>query len=326
MRVTVTGATGLIGPRVVAALRARGDEVTVLSRDPNRALAQLEEPRRSRAKLGPASTAVAAPREPLQAFGWDLSSEQTPRDALAGRDAVVHLAGENVAQRWTANAKRAIRESRVAGTRHLVQGLAGCTAPERPSALVSASAIGYYGAHGEEPIDEEAPAGSDFLARTCSAWEAEAQTAERLGVRVVRVRTGVVLDRAGGALGKMLTPFKLGVGGPVAGGRQYVSWIHTDDLLGIVLAAIDGDRWHGAINATAPEPQRNRDFSRALGRALHRPSLLPVPAAALRLLYGEMSEIVTTGARVLPARALMLGYEFRYPQLNPALRAALGAA
>jgi uncharacterized protein (TIGR01777 family) len=317
MRVTVTGATGLIGPRVVTALRARGDEVTVLSRDPARALSRLEPSTRP-------PTPPDGPPIALGALAWDLMREPAPGAALAGREAVVHLAGENVAQRWTANAKRAIRESRVTGTRHLLQGIAPLGDAERPSVLVSASAIGYYGAHGDEPIDEEAPAGADFLARTCDAWEAEAVTAERFGVRVVRMRTGVVLDRRGGALGKMLTPFKLGVGGPVAGGRQYISWIHPDDLVGIVLGAIDGERWRGPVNATAPQPQRNRDFSKALGRALHRPSLLPVPGTALRLLYGDMAEIVTTGARVLPARALVLGYEFRHPQLDSALRAALG--
>lgn len=317
MRVTVTGATGMIGPRVVASLRARGDEVTVLSRNPERAQSRLEQP-----------TRPPLPRDgssgTLETMRWDLSREPAPSAALAGREAVVHLAGENVAQRWTASAKQAIRESRMIGTRHLVQGLAPLGDAERPSVLVSASAIGYYGAHGDEPIDEEAPAGGDFLAQACSAWEAEAETAKQYGVRVVRVRTGVVLDRDGGALGKMLTPFKLGVGGPVAGGRQYISWIHPDDLVGIVLAAIDSEQWQGPVNATAPEPQRNRDFSKALGHALHRPSMLPVPGAALALLYGEMSEIVTTGARVLPARALVLGYEFRHPQLGSALRAALG--
>ncbi|HXP99849.1 MAG TPA: TIGR01777 family oxidoreductase, partial [Solirubrobacteraceae bacterium] len=186
-------------------------------------------------------------------------------------------------------------------------------------------AIGYYGAHGDEPIDEDAPAGGDFLARTCRAWEIEALEAQPLGMRVATLRTGVVLDRDGGALGKMLPPFKLGVGGPVAGGRQFVSWIHVDDVVAIALAAIDGEQWEGPINATAPKPQRNHDFSRALGRALHRPSLLPVPGAALRLLYGEMAEIVTSGARVLPAKALVLGYQFRYPQLDAALRAVLGS-
>jgi uncharacterized protein len=235
----------------------------------------------------------------------------------------VHLAGENIAQRWSAQAKRAIRDSRVLGTRHLVEGIAALPEAERPGVLVAGSAIGYYGAHGEEPIDEDVPAGEDFLAQTCREWEAEAVAPERLGVRVVRVRTGVVLDREGGALAKMLPPFKLGVGGPVAGGRQYISWIHPDDLVGIVLGAIDDERWRGPVNATAPHPQRNRDFSKALGRVLGRPSLLPVPGAAIGLLYGEMGQIVTTGARVLPARALVLGYEFRHPELDSALRAAL---
>ncbi len=302
MRVVVTGATGLIGPRLVRSLQARGDEVTVLSRNPERAKATL-----------PGTETVR----------WDPMSEQAPTDALKGREAVVHLAGENIAQRWTKGAKRAIRESRVSGTRDLVRGIASLAEEERPNVLVSSSGVGYYGAHGDEPIDEETHAGSDFLAQVCVAWEEEARAAERLGVRVVRLRTGVVLDPGGGALGKMLPPFRLGVGGPVAGGEQYISWIHVDDLVGIAIAAIDGAQWRGAVNATAPEPQRNRDFSAALGKALRRPSLLPVPAIALRLVYGEMAAIVTRGARALPARALVNGYEFHYPQLDGALRAAL---
>lgn len=313
MRVTVTGATGLIGLRVVAALLERGDTVTVLSRNPERAKTKLGRP--------DSGTAHADARVTAR---WDPNSEPAPRAALAGADAVVHLAGENVAQRWTESAKRAIRESRVLGTRNLVLGIEALAETERPKVLVSGSAIGYYGVHGDEPIDEESPAGEDFLAQTCAQWETEAEMAARLGVRVVKVRTGVVLDSQGGALGKMLPPFKLGVGGPVASGRQYISWIHTDDVIGIVLAALDGEQWRGAINATAPEPQRNRDFSKALGRALHRPSLLPVPGAALRLMYGDMAQVVTKGARVLPAKALVLGYEFRHPQLDEALRAALG--
>lgn len=335
MRVTVTGATGLIGSRVVASLRARGDDVTVLSRNPRQAQERLESSTRAPALSGESADAHAdatgatdtadrgdGPVGALDAQRWDPSREPAPAQSLAGRDAIVHLAGENIAQRWSDNAKRAIRESRVEGTRHLVEGLG--TLDELPQTLVSGSAIGYYGAHGDEPIDEEASPGGDFLAQTCQAWEQAAEAAERYGVRVVRLRTGVVLDRDGGALAKMLPPFKLGVGGPVAGGLQYISWIHPRDLVEIVLAAIDSEEWRGPINATAPEPQRNRDFSKALGRALHRPSLLPVPGAALALLYGEMSEIVTTGARVLPAKALMLGYKFRYPRLDSALRAALG--
>jgi uncharacterized protein (TIGR01777 family) len=284
-------------------LQDRGAQVTVLSRDPSRAQARLD-------------SAVA-----VEIVRWDPMNEPAPPGALAGRDAVVHLAGENVAQRWTAKARRAIRDSRLTGTRHLLEGLR--EADPRPGTLVSASAIGYYGAHGDEPLDEDAPAGKDFLASVCADWEAEAGRASELGVRVVQVRTGVVLDPSGGALAKMLTPFRLGVGGPVAGGRQYMSWIHRDDLIGMIVAAIEDERWTGPINATAPQPVSNRDFSRALGGALGRPSLLPVPGAALRLLYGEMAEIVTTGARVVPAKPLVLGYEFRHPQLKEALESAL---
>jgi uncharacterized protein (TIGR01777 family) len=330
MRIAITGATGLIGRRVVTALRERGDEVTVLSRNPKRASEQLEKSTRSTDKPGETTggpdkttNVLDETMGALDARGWDLTSEPAPPQALAGRDAIVHLAGENIAQRWSTAAKQAIRDSRVTGTRQLVRGIGELAEAERPRVLVSGSAIGYYGAHGDEPIDEDAPAGSDFLAQTCQAWEAEAEAAAHHGLRVARVRTGVVLDRDGGALAKMLPPFKLGVGGPVAGGHQYISWVHPDDLVGIVLSSIDDRQWQGAINATAPEPQRNGDFSKALGRALKRPSFLPVPGAALGLLYGEMAEIVTTGARVLPAKALVLGYQFRYPKLDAALRAAL---
>jgi uncharacterized protein (TIGR01777 family) len=311
VRVTVTGASGLIGAALVAELRAHDVNVTVLSRDPSR-----------------------CPTPPgVEAIRWDPLSEPAPAAALTGRDAVVHLAGENVAQRWTGRAKQAIRESRVTGTRNLLAGLEATSrsavspakpvVSQRPQTLISSSAIGYYGAHGEEPLDEDAPPGSDFLAETCVAWEAEAEKASALGMRVVRMRTGVVLDRTGGTLKKMLPPFQLGVGGPVAGGSQYISWIHREDLLGMITAALEDERWSGPINGTAPEPVTNRDFSHALGHALHRPSLLPVPGIALQLLYGEMAEIVTTGARVLPAKPLVLGYSFRHPQLDEALQSAL---
>jgi uncharacterized protein (TIGR01777 family) len=318
MRVTVTGATGLIGAKLVAGLRAEGAEVTVLSRDPGSARAQLR---------GQGVQGQSAGGE-LQALAWDPLREAAPPAALEGRDAVIHLAGENVAQRWSASAKRAIRESRVLGTRNLVQGLRECATPtgaeSRPPVLVSASAIGYYGAHGEEPLDEEAPAGSDYLAQVCAAWETEARTVLDLQMRAVQVRIGVVLDRDGGALAKMLPPFRLGLGGPVAGGRQYVSWVHPADIFGIVRAAISDERWSGPVNATAPEPVTNRELSHALGRALSRPALLPVPGIALRALYGEMAQVVTSGARVLPARPLMLDYRFEHPQLEEALSAAIG--
>lgn len=318
MRVTVTGATGLVGTRLVTKLRERDIEVTVLSRDPERA----------RAVLGDATQPIGVrdgPPSMLEIAGWDPLGEPAPTVALEGRDAVVHLAGENIAQRWTARAKSAIRESRTIGTSHLVQGIEACPPQIRPTVILSGSAIGYYGPRGDEPIDEEAPAGSDFLAETCVLWEREANEAETFGVRVVNLRTGVVLDPSGGALGKMLTPFKLGVGGPVGGGSQYISWIHPDDLIGIAITALEDERWKGPVNATAPAPQRNRDFSKLLGRTLHRPALLPVPRLVLRAMYGEMSEIVTTGARVLPTQALMLGYPFRYPDLKGALRAVLAS-
>jgi uncharacterized protein (TIGR01777 family) len=305
LAVTVTGATGLLGPSLVDALRERHAQVTVLSRDPERA----------RTRLGD-----------VEAVSWDLLSEPAPAAALRGRDAVLHLAGEPVAQRWSEKVKRAIRDSRVIGTRNLVAGLAqaGESSPgERPRTLISASATGYYGPHGEEPLDEDAPPGSDFLAQVCAEWEAAAAASTELGVRVVHVRTGVVLDREGGALAKMLPPFRLGVGGPVAGGAQYMSWVHAQDIVGIMLAAIEDERWIGPVNATAPDPVPNRVFSKVLGKVLGRPSLLPVPGLALRLLYGEMAEIVTSGARVMPAKPLVLGYEFAYPQLEAALRAAL---
>jgi uncharacterized protein len=298
--VTVTGATGLLGGALVTSLRARGCEVTVLTRDPARARGTLGDVR-------------AVPWEPLDG--------PAPSEALEGRDAVVHLAGEPIAQRWSASAKRAIRDSRVLGTRNLVAGLEPLTA--RPRTLVSASGVGYYGRRGEEPIGEDAAPGEDYLAQVCAAWEREAGRAGELGMRVVTVRTGVVLDAAGGALAKMLPPFRLGVGGPVAGGCQYVSWIHRDDAVGLMLAALDGERWSGPINATAPEPVTNAELSRTLGRVLHRPAVLPVPALALRALYGEMASIVTSGARVVPVKALVLGFEFQHPHLEEALRSAL---
>jgi uncharacterized protein len=281
MRVAVTGASGLIGTRLSSALRARGDEVV----------------------------------------GISLRSGPPSPDALAGCDAVVHLAGEEVAQRWTDKARERIRSSRVDGTRGLVQAIAG--AEPRPRVLVSASAVGYYGHRGDERLDESAAPGDDFLAQVCIDWEREANAAAEHGVRVVTVRTGVVLSKSGGALAKMLPPFRLGVGGPVAGGRQYLPWIHIDDLVGIYVAAVDNEDWSGPVNAAAPEPVTNAEFSKALGRALHRPAIAPVPTFAIRLLYGDMAEIVTEGQRAIPARALQLGYAFVHPDLDEALADAL---
>ncbi len=303
MRVTVTGATGLIGSKLVAALRGRGDHVTVLTRRPDAA----------RATLGD-----------VEAHAWDLDEQVAPAAALEGRDAVVHLAGENVGQRWGGGVKEQIRESRRLGTGHLVDGLRAVPEDRRPATLVSASASGYYGPRGDEPVTEDDPPGDDFLAGVCEIWEGEAQRATELGMRVVRVRTGIVLDAGGGALGQMLTPFKLGVGGPIAGGRQYMPWIHVDDVVGMYLAALDDGAFAGPLNASAPTPVTNREFSRALGRALRRPAFSPVPGLALKALYGEMSEIVTTGVRMIPGRAAELGYDFRHTEVEAALRAALG--
>jgi uncharacterized protein (TIGR01777 family) len=299
----VTGATGLIGAALVRQLQARGDEVTVLTRDEESAVRELP-------------GAVV--------FGWRRPSrEPAPSEAFAGRDAVVHLAGEPIAQRWTEDAKRRIRASRELGTRNLVEGLRACAEP-RPRVLVCQSAVGIYGAHGDEPVDEGTPpASGDFLADVVVAWEREARAAEELGMRVVSPRTGVVLAAAGGALEKMLPAFKFGVGGPVAGGKQFVPWIHVDDVAGAMLFCVDNERASGPINLTAPEPVTNKVLSKTLGRVLVRPAITPVPAFALRFLYGEMATIVTTGARVLPKRLAELGYIYRWPELEPALRAAV---
>lgn len=301
MRITITGATGLIGPQLVKALKNRGDEVTVLSRNPEKA----------KAALG------------VEAIAWaDPAGEPAPAAAFEGRDVVVHLAGEPVAQRWNAAVKERIRSSREEGTRHLVAGIAA--AQERPKVLVSSSAVGYYGPRGDERIPESTAPGGDFLAGVCVAWEREAQKAVDHGLRVALVRTGIVLSEEGGALATMLTPFKLGAGGPLAGGRQYMPWIHLDDLVGIYLAAIDGEGWSGPVNASAPEPVTNKEFSKALGRVLHRPAFAPVPKLAVKILYGEMADVVATGARAVPERTLELGYSFLHAELEPALRDALG--
>ena len=304
MRVAVTGATGTIGAALVDALRDRGDEVVALTRDPARA----------RERLGPA----------VEAHQWaDPKDVPAPADVLAGCDAVVNLIGETVAQRWSDAAKREIRDSRVLGTRNLVEGLRA--ADPRPRVLVSQSASGWYGARGDEPVDETAPAADDFLATVVRDWEAEARRAEEeLGMRVVLTRTGVVLSESGGALEKMLPPFKMGVGGPVAGGGQYVSWVDLEDVVGAMVFSLKTDAASGPINVTAPEPVTNGELSKALGRVLRRPAVMPVPGFALKALYGEMAFIVTTGARIVPRRLQELGYSFSRPDLDEALRAATG--
>jgi uncharacterized protein len=307
MKVAITGATGLIGSKVTAALKARGDSVIALSRDPDKA----------RDRLG------------TDAAAWDPLSGPPTAELLSDADGVINLAGEPVAQRWDPAVKERIRSSRVTGTLNLVEGIQA--AWPRPRTLVSASAAGYYGDRGADELDETQPAGSDFLASICTEWEAAAEGASELGLRVVKVRIGIVLDRDGGALKQMLPPFRAGVGGPIAGGRQYMPWIHLDDVVGIIVSALDGMSdaedgpalWSGPVNACSPAPATNRDFSRALGRALKRPAVMPVPQFALRRMFGEMASVLTASERMVPARALELGYQFDYPELDWALRAAL---
>jgi uncharacterized protein (TIGR01777 family) len=292
MRVAVTGATGTIGSALVRGLTLRGDEVTALSRSTN----------------------------------WpDPKAGPPPLDALRGRDGVVHLLGEQIAQRWSDEAKREIRDSRIRSTRNLVDAIGELPEAERPRVLISQSGAGWYGHRGDERLDESAPAGDDFLARLSADWEAEARRAEELGVRVVVNRTGMVLSPSGGALEKMLPFFRAGVGGPVAGGRQYVPWVHLDDVVGAILFELDSEAAAGPVNVTAPEPATNRELSKALGRVLRRPAFASVPALAVRLLYGEMADIVTTGQRAVPARLTELGYSFRRPELEDALRDATGS-
>ncbi len=303
MKVTLTGATGPIGARLVAILRRRGDDVTVLTRNPAKARDALEG---------------------VEAVGWDPVGGPAPAEALAGRDGVVHLAGETVAQRWNDESRARIHASRETGTRNLVAGLRALAEHQRPGVLVSSSAVGYYGKHGDEVVDESFGPGDDFLARVCVAWEREAQAAAELGVRVTTIRTGVVLSPDGGALEKMLPFFKLGVGGPVAGGQQWMPWIHIDDVVGLYVAALDRDAWTGAVNGSAPEPVTNEEFSRRLGKALRRPAFAPVPGFAVRLLYGDMAQVVTEGQRAVPKRPLELGYAFRHPDLDEALADAVG--
>jgi uncharacterized protein (TIGR01777 family) len=257
---------------------------------------------------------------------WNPEAKRFDARALEGIHAVVHLAGEGIAsRRWSARQKERILRSRVDGTRLLVDGLRSLK--QKPSVLVSSSAVGYYGPRGDEVLDESAPPGSTFLSEVCKEWEAEASKAAELGIRVVLLRTGVVLARDGGALSKMLPPFRVGVGGRLGSGRQWMSWIHLADLVGAVRFAIEAPALSGPVNATAPTPVTNRDFSKVLGRVLHRPSLFAVPAPALRLAVGEMAnELLLTGQRAIPKKLLEAGFAFRFANLEPALHDLLDPA
>jgi uncharacterized protein len=301
MRVLVTGASGLLGSALSDALLARGDEVVGLTRHPER----------------------ARPKNPtIRWHAWQATTERPPPEALDQVDGVVNLIGEEINQRLTDEAKVRIRESRLVGTRNLLQGIEA--SPTDPSVFVGQSAIGYYGDRGAQILDEESPPGEGFAAEVPIDWEAAEREAEDVVDRVVIFRTGLVLTKRGGLLRQLLLPFKLGVGGPIAGGEQFMSWIHIEDAVGLFLWALDDHSVWGVINATAPNPVTNREFSKALGGALHRPAVFPVPKLAVAALRGrELADTVAGGARVLPRRALDLGYEFRHPELDEALRSAL---
>jgi uncharacterized protein (TIGR01777 family) len=298
----VTGASGLIGGPLLPALVARGHDVVGLTRG-----------------------AAKASSNGVRWATYDPADAASVAKALAGTDAVVHLAGENLfAKRWREAFLRRVRESRVEATRTLVRAIAGL--PRRPRVLVSASAVGYYGPRPpDETLTEGSPPGDDFLARLCRDWEAEASRAEEHGVRVANARTGIVLAREGGALAQMARPFKLFVGGPIGRGRQVMSWIHVADLVALYVRAVEDARWRGPFNAVAPNPVSNREFAKALGRALHRPSFLPTPVFALRVVLGKVATVVGSGQRVVPAAALAHGFRFRYPDLDGALAEVYGA-
>lgn len=293
MKIVIAGGSGFLGSALTQALRARSDEVVVLSR--------------------------------RSGVRWDPNGGIGPwASEVNGADAVVNLAGEPLAgKRWSSEQKRRILESRVLATRSLVAALGA--ASRKPAVFVSASGVGVY-PDSEQIVDESSPAGNGFLARVCVEWEAEASKAESSGVRVVLLRTGVVLHRDGGALQKLLLPFKLGAGGPIGSGKQWWAWIHRDDYARMVLWAIDTPSLRGPLNVCAPEPARNRDIARALGHALHRPAIMPAPAFALRLVLGEMAGgMLLASQRAVPGRARELGFTWKYPELDAAVTAAIRA-
>lgn len=297
MKVLVTGATGLIGSALCDALLARGDDVVGITRDP------------TKARLA---------RPGVTWHAWEPTLERPPAAAFDGVDGVVNLVGEKINQRWTEETKRRIMESRRTATHNLVGAIAGLE--RRPRILVSQSAVGYYGDRGDAVVEETTGPGTSFDAEVVRAWEQAAREIEG-EVRLVITRTGQVLDGSGGLLAELLTPFKLGVGGPIAGGGQYLSWIHRDDEVGLLLWALDDERVSGAVNATSPNPATSHDFAKALGRALGRPAVLPVPGFVLDLKFGhEFGEVLRGGQRVVPKRAQELGFEFQHPDLDEALR------
>ena len=303
MKVLVTGVTGLIGTALSRGLSEAGHTVKGLSRDPLRAhqrLPWLE-----------------------QVYEWDSMTSPPPAEAFSEVDAVVHLAGERITVRPNAAKMLAVLESRRNGTRNIVEGLR--LASPKPSVFISASAIGYYGDHGDDEVTEETSPGNKFLAEVCQSWEVEALQARELGLRVVVIRLGIVLGAGGGALAPLLRLTKLGFGGPLGSGKQWWAWIHLEDIVGLIKHALE-QPVEGVMNATAPQPVRQQEFARVLGRLLHRPAIIPAPAFALKLGMGEMATEVLWSRRILPQRALDSGYQFRFPELEPALRQILSSA
>lgn len=295
MKILMTGATGLIGRGLCRTLTDEGHTVVGLSRSPEKAK----------------GLAVA------QMLEWEPQSGPPPQKAFEGVEAIIHLAGEPIAaRRWTDEQKKRIRDSRIVSTRNLVSGIRSLKSP--PAAFISGSAIGFYGDRGDEKLYEDSAPGRGFMSEVCQAWESEAEAANKLGIRVALVRTGVVLSKEGGALQKMLTPFKFGLGGPIGSGRQWFSWIHIDDTIGIFHYALLKPV-SGPVNATAPEPVTNAEFTKELGRALHRPAFLPVPKFGLQAVMGEMSEVLLGSQRVFPKAVMEAGYKFSHTKLDAAL-------
>jgi uncharacterized protein (TIGR01777 family) len=309
MRIVIAGGTGFLGSPLAEVYAEEGHDVRVLTRS--------VAPGDSRHESG---TGVPG----ITRVGWNPDGASGPwAPVLDGADALINLAGESIGdKRWTPQRKAHLRDSRILATRSLTAAVGASPAP--PAVFLSSSAIGYYGPSGDDRKVEDSPAGNDFLARLCEDWERAAQAAARPGVRLAIIRTGVVLERSGGALPRMLTPFRFFVGGPFGAGRQYLSWIHRLDWVEMVRWIVQTPAASGPINATAPHPVTSRQFAKALGRALRRPALLPVPPFALKLALGEFAGTILTGQRVIPARALALGYHFRYPEVDIAFRGIFG--
>ncbi|MFT3865382.1 MAG: TIGR01777 family oxidoreductase [Solirubrobacterales bacterium] len=302
MRVLVTGASGRIGKALCDELLGRGDEVVGLTRSPEKA---------------------AAARPQVTWHAWEPTLERPTEAAFEGVEGVVNLVGEKIDQRWTEAAKQKIMESRRTATHNLVGTIDGLA--EKPKVLVSQSAVGYYGDRGDETLDEASSPGQGFDAEVCVEWERSAREVEAAGVRLAIVRTGQVMETGGGILGELLLPFKLGLGGPLAGGRQWVPWIHLADEVGVLAWALDSESVSGVVNATAPNPVTNKDWSKALGRALGRPAMLPIPGVAVELKFGrEFGKVAQGGQRVLPRRTEELGYAFKFPEIDGALRDLVG--